>query len=157
LKISVVVVGKTVKGFVLQGVEEYLKRLKRYLKVDLVVIPDVKSGKSLPVDQLMRKEAEQILLAIGNCKDVFLLDEKGVEYTSEELATFIEGKMVAGAKEVVFIIGGAYGVTPEIKSRASGVIALSKLTFSHQMVRVVLLEQIYRSMTIIRGEPYHHA
>ncbi|HPF93785.1 MAG TPA: 23S rRNA (pseudouridine(1915)-N(3))-methyltransferase RlmH [Tenuifilaceae bacterium] len=157
MKISVVVVGKTVKGFVLQGVEEYLKRLKRYLKVDLVVIPDVKSGKSLPVDQLMRKEAEQILLAIGNCKDVFLLDEKGVEYTSEELATFIEGKMVAGAKEVVFIIGGAYGVTPEIKSRASGVIALSKLTFSHQMVRVVLLEQIYRSMTIIRGEPYHHA
>lgn len=157
MKISVVVVGKTVKGFVLQGVEEYLKRLKRYLKVDLVVIPDVKAGKSLPVDQLMRKEAEQILLAIGNCKEVFLLDEKGAEYTSEELASFIEGKMVAGAKEVVFIVGGAYGVTHEVKSRVSGVVALSKLTFSHQMVRVVLLEQIYRSMTIIRGEPYHHA
>ena len=157
MKISVVVVGKTVKGFVLQGVEEYLKRLKRYLKVDLVVIPDVKAGKSLPVDQLMRKEAKQILLAIGSCKEVFLLDEKGAEYTSEELASFIEGKMVAGAKEVVFIVGGAYGVTHEVKSRVSGVVALSKLTFSHQMVRVVLLEQIYRSMTIIRGEPYHHA
>jgi len=156
LKIKVIVVGKTLKGFIGQGVEEYLNRLKHYLRVDLIVIPDVKTGKSLPVEQLMRKEEELILSEIANGSEVFLLDEQGREYTSVELASIVEEKMVAGTKELTLIIGGAYGVTKAVKSKANGVIALSKLTFSHQMVRVILLEQLYRAMTIIRGEPYHH-
>jgi 23S rRNA (pseudouridine1915-N3)-methyltransferase len=156
LKIKVIVVGKTIKGFIGQGVEEYLNRLKHYLRVDLIVIPDVKTGKSLPVEQLMRKEEELILSEIANGSEVFLLDEQGREYTSVELASFVEDKMIAGTKELTLIVGGAYGVTKAVKSKANGVIALSKLTFSHQMVRVVLLEQLYRAMTIVRGEPYHH-
>ncbi len=156
MKIKVIVVGKTLKGFIGQGVEEYLNRLKHYLRVDLIVIPDVKTGKSLPVEQLMRKEEELILSEIANGSEVFLLDEQGREYTSVELASIVEEKMVAGTKELTLIIGGAYGVTKAVKSKANGVIALSKLTFSHQMVRVILLEQLYRAMTIIRGEPYHH-
>lgn len=148
--------GKTLKGFIGQGVEEYLKRLKRYLRVEVLVIPDVKMGKSFPIEQLMRKEEELILSGIANGSEVFLLDERGREYTSMELASFVEEKMVAGTKELTLIIGGAYGVTQAVKSRANGVIALSKLTFSHQMIRVILFEQLYRAMTIIRGEPYHH-
>lgn len=156
MKIKVIVVGKTLKGFIGQGVEEYLKRLKRYLRVEVLVIPDVKMGKSLPVEQLMRKEEELILSGIANGAEVFLLDEQGREYTSMELASFVEEKMVAGIKELTLVIGGAYGVTQAVKSRANGVIAMSKLTFSHQMIRVILFEQLYRAMTIIRGEPYHH-
>jgi len=156
LKIKVIVVGKTLKGFIGEGVDEYLKRLKRYLRVEVLVIPDVKVGKSLPVEQLMKKEEELILSGIANGSEVFLLDEQGKEYTSVELASFVEEKMVAGTKEITLIIGGAYGVTQTVKSKANGVIALSKLTFSHQMIRVILFEQLYRAMTIIRGEPYHH-
>ena len=148
--------GKTLKGFIGEGVDEYLKRLKRYLRVEVLVIPDVKVGKSLPVEQLMKKEEELILSGIANGSEVFLLDEQGKEYTSVELASFVEEKMVAGTKEITLIIGGAYGVTQTVKSKANGVIALSKLTFSHQMIRVILFEQLYRAMTIIRGEPYHH-
>ncbi|MDD2196534.1 MAG: 23S rRNA (pseudouridine(1915)-N(3))-methyltransferase RlmH [Bacteroidales bacterium] len=156
MKIKVIVVGKTLKGFIGEGVDEYLKRLKRYLRVEVLVIPDVKVGKSLPVEQLMKKEEELILSGIANGSEVFLLDEQGKEYTSVELASFVEEKMVAGTKEITLIIGGAYGVTQTVKSKANGVIALSKLTFSHQMIRVILFEQLYRAMTIIRGEPYHH-
>lgn len=156
MKIKVIVVGKTLKGFIGEGVDEYLKRLKRYLRVEVLVIPDVKVGKSLPVEQLMKKEEELILSGIANGSEVFLLDEQGKGYTSVELASFVEEKMVAGTKEITLIIGGAYGVTQTVKSKANGVIALSKLTFSHQMIRVILFEQLYRAMTIIRGEPYHH-
>ncbi len=148
--------GKTLKGFIGQGVDEYLKRLKRYLRVEMLVIPDVRSGKNFPIEQLMRKEEELILSSIANGSEVFLLDEQGREYTSVELASFVEEKMVSGTKELTLIIGGAYGVTQAVKLRVSGVIALSKLTFSHQMIRVILFEQLYRAMTIIRGEPYHH-
>ncbi|HCX99227.1 MAG TPA: 23S rRNA (pseudouridine(1915)-N(3))-methyltransferase RlmH [Bacteroidales bacterium] len=156
MKIKVIVVGKTLKGFIGQGVDEYLKRLKRYLRVEMLVIPDVRSGKNFPIEQLMRKEEELILSSIANGSEVFLLDEQGREYTSVELASFVEEKMVSGTKELTLIIGGAYGVTQAVKLRVSGVIALSKLTFSHQMIRVILFEQLYRAMTIIRGEPYHH-
>lgn len=155
LRIRVIVVGKTNRGFIEQGVEEYLKRLQRYLKTELQVIPDLKANKNLAAEQLMKREEEQLLAAIGS-SDFFLLDEQGKEYTSMELASFMQMRMVSGAKELVLVIGGAYGVTPLVKSRAVGLIALSKLTFSHQMVRVFLLEQLYRCMTIIKGEPYHH-
>jgi 23S rRNA (pseudouridine1915-N3)-methyltransferase len=156
LKITVIVIGKTVNGFISQGIDEYMKRLKRYIKTEFVVLPDIKNSKNLSIDQLMIKEEELLLDAIGSQSDIFLLDEQGLEYSSVELSQFIQGKMISGSKELTFIIGGAYGVTKKVKQRAMGMIALSRLTFSHQMVRLILAEQIYRAMTIIKGEPYHH-
>lgn len=156
MKITILVVGKTDKGFVSQGVDEYLNRLKRYIKTDIVVLPDIKNSKNLSADQLILKEEELILSSLGSSNDIILLDENGDEFTSMEFSRFIQGKMLSGTKEVVFIIGGAYGVSIAVKQRAQSHLALSKLTFSHQMVRLVLVEQIYRSMTILRGEPYHH-
>lgn len=148
-------VGKTDGGFIGQGVEEYLKRLRRYVRVEVQIIPEFKTSKKLTVEQLMGREEQQILLAVGD-GEFYLLDERGKEYTSVELANFLESKMVLGVKELVFVVGGAYGVTSIVKQKATGMITLSRLTFSHQMVRMFLLEQLYRSMTIIRGEPYHH-
>jgi 23S rRNA (pseudouridine1915-N3)-methyltransferase len=156
LKITIVVIGKTVNGFVSQGIEEYMKRLKRYIKTEFIVLPDVKNSKSLSIDQLIVKEEELLLGAVGNQSDVYLLDEHGVEYSSVELSQFVQGKMISGIKELTFVVGGAFGVSSRVKQRAQGMIALSRLTFSHQMVRLIMVEQIYRAMTIIKGEPYHH-
>lgn len=156
MKVTIVVIGKTNKGFINQGVEEYLKRLKRYIKVEMEVLPDVKNSKNLSIEQLVSKEQEILLNYLQNQSEVILLDEKGEEYTSLELSHLIESKMVGGTKELIFVIGGAYGVSEMVKKRAITQLALSKLTFSHQMVRLIFVEQLYRAMTIIRGEPYHH-
>lgn len=156
MRIKIVAVGKTDKGFISQGVDEYLKRLKRYVKIDLVILPDVKNSKSLTPVQLMIKEEDLILSSLGNSTEVVLLDENGAECSSIELSQFLQSKMLGGHKELVFIVGGAYGVTDRIKKRANVQLALSRLTFSHQMVRLVLVEQVYRAMTILKGEPYHH-
>lgn len=155
MKIRIVAVGKTDGGFIGQGVDEYLKRLRRYVRVEVQIIPELKASKNLTPEQIMAKEEQQILSAVGS-GEFYLLDEKGKEYTSVELANFLEAKMVLGIKGLVFVVGGAYGVTSAVKQKAAGMIALSKLTFSHQMVRMFFLEQLYRGMTIIRGEPYHH-
>jgi len=156
VKITILVVGKTDKGYVCQGVDEYLKRLKRYIKTELVVLADVKNSKNLSVEQLIIKEEGLITAYLGNSSDIILLDENGSEYTSMEFSQFIQSKMLSGIKELVFVVGGAYGVSAQVKKKAQTHMALSRLTFSHQMVRLVLVEQIYRAMTILRGEPYHH-
>ncbi|PKP36905.1 MAG: 23S rRNA (pseudouridine(1915)-N(3))-methyltransferase RlmH [Bacteroidetes bacterium HGW-Bacteroidetes-15] len=156
MKITILVVGKTDKGYVCQGVDEYLKRLKRYIKTELVVLADVKNSKNLSVEQLIIKEEGLITAYLGNSSDIILLDENGSEYTSMEFSQFIQSKMLSGIKELVFVVGGAYGVSAQVKKKAQTHMALSRLTFSHQMVRLVLVEQIYRAMTILRGEPYHH-
>ena len=156
MKISLIVIGKTNKGFVLDGLQEYLKRLKRYIRFELVVIPDVKQSKNLTPEQLIAKEEEVLLPHIADGANTYLLDETGKQFSSMELAQFIEVKMVHGAKELKLIVGGAYGVSNKVKSTVQGKISLSQLTFSHQMVRLILVEQIYRAMTILRGEPYHH-
>lgn len=156
MKISIVVVGKTDKGFISLGFEEYMKRINRYVKAEIEVLPDVKNSKNLSVEQLIGKEQDIILNHLHDRSDVILLDERGKEFSSIELSRLVEAKMVAGTKELVFVIGGAYGVSETVKSKFPVQIALSRLTFSHQMVRLVLAEQLYRAMTIIRGEPYHH-
>lgn len=156
MKITILVIGKTSKGFVDQGIEEYLKRLKRYVKVDFEVIPDVKNSKSLSVDQLIQKEEELLLDALTGRTDVVLLDERGKGFSSVELSSFLQTKMLSSTKELVFVVGGAYGVSDSVKSRVKDHFSVSRLTFSHQMVRLVLVEQLYRAMTILRGEPYHH-
>jgi 23S rRNA (pseudouridine1915-N3)-methyltransferase len=156
VKITILVVGKTDNGFIYQGVEEYLKRLKRYVRIEVNVIQDIKNSKSLSIEQLIQKEEDSIVQAIGSSNEIILLDERGKEYTSVELSQMIESKMVSGTKDLVFLIGGAYGVSDTVKKRIKAQMAVSKMTYSHQMVRLILVEQLYRAMTIIRGEPYHH-
>jgi len=156
MKITLIVVGKTDKKYILEGVAEYEKRLSHYCKFELKVIPDVKNSKTMPSNVQMQKEGELILTAIRSGSEVILLDERGIEYTSTEFAKFIDKKAISGQKELAFVIGGPYGFSPEVKSTAASTISLSRLTFSHQIVRLIFMEQFYRAMTIIKGEPYHH-
>lgn len=156
MKITILAIGKTNSGFVSHGIEEYLKRLKRYIKVELQIIPDVKNSKNLTAAQLIQKEEELLMNALNKDTYTILLDERGKEFTSIEFSSLIENKMISGAKELTFVIGGAYGVSYTIKQSVNEQISMSRLTFSHQMIRLILVEQIYRSMTILRGEPYHH-
>lgn len=156
MKITLIVVGKTDKKYILEGIAEYEKRLSRYCKFEIKVIPDVKNSKSMSASVQMQKEGELILSAIRSSSEIILLDERGTEYSSVEFARFIEKKAIAGQSELSFIIGGPYGFSPDVRSSASSEISLSRLTFSHQIVRLLFMEQIYRAMTIIKGEPYHH-
>jgi len=156
MKITLIVVGKTDKKFILEGIAEYEKRLSHYCKFEVKVIPDVKNSKAMSSNVQMQKEGEQILAAIRPSSEVILLDEKGSEYTSIEFAKFIEKKAISGQSELSFIIGGPYGFSQEVKSAATAKLSLSRLTFSHQIVRLIFMEQLYRAMTIIKGEPYHH-
>ncbi len=156
MKITLIVVGKTDKKYILEGIAEYEKRLLHYCKIEVKVISDIKNSKSMSANVQMQKEGELILGAIRLPSEVILLDERGAEYTSIEFARFIEKKTIAGQRELTFVIGGPYGFSPEVKSSATAMFSLSRLTFSHQLVRLIFMEQLYRAMTIIKGEPYHH-
>jgi len=156
MKITLIVIGKTDKKYILEGVSEYEKRLAHYCKFELKVIPDIKNSKSMSESVQMQKEGEQILASIRTTTELLLLDERGSEHSSIEFAKLIERKGVAGKSEITFVVGGPYGFSPEVKARANGLVSLSKLTFSHQIVRLIFMEQLYRAMTIIKGEPYHH-
>lgn len=150
------VTGKTDAEWLQQGMDVYAKRLGFYLTFEIKVVPDVKNARNLSAAEHREKEGELMLPLLENKKEIYILDEKGSDYTSRELARFIERKMVTGCRELLFIIGGPYGFPEKIMKKATGKISLSKLTFSHQMVRLLFLEQLYRAMTIISGEPYHH-
>lgn len=156
MKITLIVVGKTDKKYILEGLSEYEKRLSHYCKFEVKVISDIKNSKSMSASVQMQKEGESILNAVRSASEVILLDERGVEYSSVDFAKLIEKKGIAGQRELVFIIGGPYGFSSEVKTASSAQISLSKLTFSHQIVRLIFMEQLYRAMTIIKGEPYHH-
>lgn len=156
MKTTLIVVGKTDSPFLEEGIAIYLKRLKHYINFEFKIIPDIKNTRSLsPKDQCVM-EGDLILDQIGKNIDVFLLDERGQQPTSVELSAIIERKMVQGTKDLIFVIGGPYGFSDKVKKRVTSSISLSRLTFSHQMVRLIFVEQLYRAMTIIRGEPYHH-
>ena len=156
MKITLLCIGKTDDKFIQEGIDKYLKRLKHYITFRIVVIPDIKNVKNLSESQQKEKEAEAFKKHISTLDHVVLLDERGKEYRSLEFSSFIEKKMVAGVQHVVFLIGGPYGFSDEIKQRANSFVSLSKMTFSHQMVRLFFVEQIYRAFTIMKGEPYHH-
>ncbi len=157
MKIKVICIGKTGKSFLIDGESEYLKRLGHYIHIEKIEIPDIRNAKSLQINQIKIAEGKEFLNKIETTDEVFLLDEKGKENTSEGFAEFLQKRFNAGGKNLVFLIGGAYGFSEEIYNRSNGKIALSKMTFSHQMVRMIFFEQLYRSMTILRGEPYHHS
>lgn len=156
MKITLLTVGKTDKDWVRQGLDIYMSRLKHYIPFGIVEIPELKNVSALSKDQIKSKEGELILKNIRPTDDVTLLDEKGKQYTSVELAKIIQDKISYAGKDIVFVIGGAYGFSDAVYQRANSKLSLSKMTFSHQMVRAIFAEQIYRAFTIMRGEPYHH-
>ena len=156
MKITLLVVGKTDAAYLRDGMNEYLKRLKHYINFQFEVIPDIKKGKNTSVAIQKAKEGELILSKLGPGKEMHLFDENGKMFSSVGFSKFIEKKMVSGPKELLFVIGGPYGFSQEVYQKATSKISLSQLTFSHQMVRLLCVEQIYRAFTILKGEPYHH-
>ena len=156
MKITLLTVGKTDKDWVKQGLDIYVSRLKHYIPFVMTEIPELKNVSSLSTEQIKTKEGELILKNVKPNDDVILLDERGKQYTSVELAKVLQDKISYIGKDITFVIGGAYGFSQEVYSRANSKISLSKMTFSHQMVRAIVAEQIYRAFTIIRGKPYHH-
>ena len=156
MKITLLTVGKTDKDWVKAGLDIYVSRLKHYIPFSVVEIPELKNVSALSKDQIKTREGELILKNVRPTDDLILMDERGKQYTSVELARVLQDKISYIGKDIVFVIGGAYGFSEAVYNRADSKISLSKMTFSHQMVRAIFAEQIYRAFTIMRGEPYHH-
>ena len=156
MKITLLTVGKTDIGWVREGLETYASRISHYVPFALDEIPELKKASALSREQIKEKEGDAILARLKPSDEVVLLDEKGRQYRSVEFAAWLEGKMSRGGKDLVFVVGGAYGFPQKVYDRADGLLSLSKMTFSHQMVRTVFAEQLYRAFTILKGEPYHH-
>jgi 23S rRNA (pseudouridine1915-N3)-methyltransferase len=156
MKLEFWMIGKTAFSYLEEGMAIYEKRLKRYIPVETRILPDIKNAKNLSPIELKRKEGELILSKINSDDCLILLDERGKVYDSVGFARFLEQQLQSSRKRLVFQIGGAYGFSEAVYQRANYKIALSKMTFSHQMVRLFFLEQLYRGMTILRGEPYHN-
>jgi 23S rRNA (pseudouridine1915-N3)-methyltransferase len=156
MKITILVIGKTDQKFIKEGINLYSRRLAHYCDFKIIEIPDLKKTKNIVADQRKILEGEKILSKMGAEKELHLFDEYGKNYSSREFAGFIEQKMIHGLKELIFVIGGPYGFSDEVKQKAVSVISLSKMTFSHQLARLLCVEQIYRAFSIIRGEPYHN-
>ena len=156
MKIILMVVGKTSTKFVREGVEEYAGRINRFMPFEIKVIPDIKTTRKLT--ELAQKEAEgtQILAYVQPTDHMVLLDERGKEMTSREFSTFIEQKSQTVPKNMIFVVGGPYGFSQEVYTRANSLLSLSKMTFPHELVRLFFTEQIYRAITISRNMPYHH-
>lgn len=157
MKIKLLVIGKTSESWLKEGIALYTGRLNNYCDLEMEVIPDIKNRAVLPVEKLKIAEAEQILKRVASGDKVVVLDDKGKEETSVGFSRLISKWQVGGISRVVFVIGGAYGFGEEIYKRADLQFSLSRMTFSHQMVRVIFLEQLYRAFTILRNEPYHHS
>ena len=156
MKITLLTVGKTDRDWVRQGLDIYVSRLKHYIPFSIIEIPELKNVSALTKDQIKTREGELILKNVKPTDDVILLDEHGKEFTSVEFAKILQDKISYVGKDIVFVIGGAYGFSEAVYKRANSKISLSRMTFSHQMVRAIFTEQLYRAFTIIKGEPYHH-
>lgn len=156
MKIELAVIGKTSIGYLKQGIDEYIKRLKHYVPFEIKYIDDIKNTKNISEDQQKRTEGAKILSLLDKSDFVVLLDEHGKEYTSMQYSSYIQKRMLSGAKKVVFVIGGSYGFSQEVYDRANDKISFSKMTFNHEMIRLIFMEQLYRAYTIINHEPYHH-
>ena len=156
MKATLLVVGKTVEQHYITAINDYLQRTRRFLSFDIEVIPELKNTKSLTTDQQKEKEGELICKSLQPGDYVVLLDEHGKEMRSIEFAEWMKHKMNTVNKRLIFIIGGPYGFAPRVYEQANEKISMSKMTFSHQMIRVIFVEQIYRAMTILNNGPYHH-
>jgi 23S rRNA (pseudouridine1915-N3)-methyltransferase len=156
MNIKLLSIGKTDEKSLNQLIEKYINRLKHYIKFEFIILPDIKNTKNINQSQQKEKEGDLLLKQLKNSDFVILLDEKGKEYSSLFFSDFIAKKMLSGTKQLVFVIGGPYGFSQEVYRRANQKISLSKMTFSHQMVRLFFIEQVYRAFTILKNEPYHH-
>lgn len=156
MKITLLTMGKTDVAWVREGMMLYVSRLRHYIPFSLTELPELRNVSSLSREQIKAKEGELLLSRIRPSDELILLDEHGRSFRSVEFAGFLQGRMLGGGRDLVFAVGGAYGFSDRVYDRADGRISLSPMTFSHQMVRTVFAEQLYRAMTIIRGEPYHH-
>lgn len=156
MEIKLIWIGKTEEKYLETGIEIYLKRIKHYINFQIVTVHELKNTKSLSIEQIKQKEGELLLKMIRQSDKLVLLDENGQIESSISFSVFIEKMMLTGIKNLIFVIGGAYGFSLEVYQRANAKISLSKMTFSHQLVRLVFVEQIYRAFTILKGEPYHH-
>lgn len=154
MKFTLLVVGKTTDSRLEALIDQYKQRLLHYANFNMQIIPDIKGAKSLSISQFKQQEGEQILRRVGS-SFLILLDEHGKELRSIEMANYVQKLMSAG-RDVVFVIGGAYGFSQDVYARCDAQISLSKMTFSHQMIRLLFVEQLYRAMTILNNEPYHH-
>ena len=156
MNVELIVIGKTDSTEVARLVEDYKGRVGHYVRFGITTIPDVRNTRSLSEAQQKKAEGDAILRQLTPADHVVLMDERGCEYTSEEWAGWLQKRMASGCKRLVFVIGGPYGFSQEVYERADGLVALSKMTFSHQIVRAIFAEQLYRAFTIINNEPYHH-
>lgn len=156
MKVCLLVIGKTDASYIREGIAEYEKRLKRYIPYEMKMLADVKNAKNMTETVQKEKEGELLLEQLQAGDYVVLLDERGREYTSVGFSEFVAQKMLIGIKRLVFVIGGPYGFAEAVYRRGQEKISLSKMTFSHQMIRMIFAEQLYRAMTIMKGEPYHH-
>lgn len=156
MTIKLLTIGKTDDGTLQNLIDTYVNRLGHYNKFDLEIIPDLKKTKNLSTDQQKAAEGKLILDKLNSSDFVVLLDENGKQFSSEGFAEYIQKRLNSGMKQLIFVIGGPYGFSEDVYTRADGKLSLSKMTFSHQMVRLFFVEQLYRSFTILRNEPYHH-
>ncbi len=156
MKITFLTVGKTDTPFVKEGLDMYEKRIRHYIGYQRIEIPELKGAGALGKEQVKEKEGELILKQISDRDEVILLDERGEKFTSVTWAQNLEKKMVSGIKNLVFVVGGAYGFSEKVYQRSNGKLSLSDMTFSHQIIRIFFAEQLYRAFTIIKGEPYHN-
>ena len=156
MNIKLLAIGRTDDKQLQQLIDQYVKRLSHYVKFNLEIIPDLKNTKNLSEAQQKEKEGELILKKLAPTDVLILLDENGKQFSSIDFSTYLQKRMNAGIKTLVFVIGGPYGFSDEVYKKAKGKISLSKMTFSHQMIRLFFVEQLYRGFTILRNEPYHH-
>ncbi len=156
MNVILLTVGKTDVKWVKEGLDLYVSRLQHYIPFTLTEIPELKKVSALSRQQIKEKEGELILKNLAPGDSLILLDEHGREFRSLEFAAHLEHLLAVGGKNLVFVVGGAYGFSDAVYDRAQGKISLSKMTFSHQMVRIIFAEQLYRAFTILKGEPYHH-
>jgi len=155
MKITLIQTGKTRFNYLQEGISDYQKRLSHYINFEELTLPDLKDKKNLSIEEIKVQEGTQLLKRFTPSDFVILLDKNGKSFSSMELANYLQKRIISG-RNIVLVIGGAYGFSQEVYNRANEKISLSKMTFSHQLVRLILVEQLYRAMTIIKGEPYHH-
>lgn len=156
MEITLIVIGKTNAKYLIEGLDEYTRRLKHYITYNINILPDIKNTKNLTEEQQKETEGKLILNALKPGDFLVLLDERGKEFSSMQFSDYLQRKMNSGLRRLVFVVGGPYGFSKDVYNKADEKLSLSKMTFSHEMIRLFFTEQIYRAMTIIRGEPYHH-
>lgn len=157
MKITFLVVGKNKESYLTEGLKEYIKRMKKYVSFEYQELPGIKSAQKHSVQEVKQKEGAAILKNIPAQATLVLLDERGKQKSSEQFAKWLEQHMIQSTQHLIFLVGGAYGFSEEVYKRAQSKVSLSEMTFSHQIVRLMFMEQLYRAFTIIHGEPYHHA